>query len=191
MRFKSGLFPPFLSFLFLLFSAHTSLVIADSSIQHSNQNSLEDPFLWVEKLGSSDWIEREESAEKLLEAGEASVEALRTALTHPDLEVQPWIEDELVVFCAPDHPLAGKPRLDDHDLKAATWIVRESGSGTRQTFERGMHGILPDLNLLLELEHTEAIKRLAALAADATGATAAADGGCGCFACCGPLRPMS
>ncbi len=37
--------------------------------------------------------------------------------------------------------------------------MREPGSGTRQTFERGMHGILPDLNLLLELEHTEAIKR--------------------------------
>ena len=80
-------------------------------------------------------------------------------MNHRDLELLPWREDELVVFCAPDHPLAGKPRLDDHDLKAATWIVRESGSGTRQTFERGMHGILPDLNLLLELEHTEAIKR--------------------------------
>ena len=88
MRFKSGLFPPFLSFLFLLFSAQISLIIADSSNQHSNQNSLDDPFIWVEMLGSSDWIEREESAEKLLEAGEASVEALRTALTHPDLEVR-------------------------------------------------------------------------------------------------------
>ncbi|MAJ29553.1 hypothetical protein CBD41_09835 [bacterium TMED181] len=98
MRFKSGLFPPFLSFLFLLFSAHTSLVIADSSIQHSNQNSLEDPFLWVEKLGSSDWIEREESAEKLLEAGEASVEALRTALTHPDLEVRERVRELLSVI---------------------------------------------------------------------------------------------
>ena len=37
--------------------------------------------------------------------------------------------------------------------------MREQGSGTRQSFERGMHGLLPDLNILLELEHTEAIKR--------------------------------
>ena len=37
--------------------------------------------------------------------------------------------------------------------------MREQGSGTRQSFERGMHGLLPDLNVLLELEHTEAIKR--------------------------------
>lgn len=80
-------------------------------------------------------------------------------INHRDLELLPWRGDDLVVFCAPEHPLASRERLDDHDLKAATWIVREPGSGTRQTFERGMHGILPDLNLLLELEHTEAIKR--------------------------------
>lgn len=80
-------------------------------------------------------------------------------INHPDLDLLPWRDDELVVFCAPEHPLAGKGRLDDHDLRAATWITREPGSGTRQTFERAMHGILPELNLLLELEHTEAIKR--------------------------------
>ena len=80
-------------------------------------------------------------------------------INRPDLELLPWRADDLVVFCSPEHPLAGRERLDDHDLKAATWIVREPGSGTRQTFERGMHGILPDLNILLELEHTEAIKR--------------------------------
>ena len=51
--------------------------------------------------------------------------------------------------------------LTAHDLLSATG--REtSGDGYRRlrdAFERGMHGILPDLNLLLELEHTEAIKR--------------------------------
>src|SRR3989338_6927276 len=25
---------------------------------------------------------------------------------HPDIAVQPWVEDQLVVFCAPQHPLA-------------------------------------------------------------------------------------
>src|SRR5690606_27084630 len=28
--------------------------------------------------------------------------------THRDVEVIPWIADELVIFSAPDHPLAGK-----------------------------------------------------------------------------------
>mgnify|MGYP000123709727 FL=1 len=80
-------------------------------------------------------------------------------LNHTDLELLPWREDELVVFCSPNHALAGKEALTDEDLRAAHWIVRESGSGTRQTFERGLHGLVPELDLALELEHTEAIKR--------------------------------
>lgn len=80
-------------------------------------------------------------------------------LTHPDLEVIPWQDDELVVFCAPTHPYARRKKISDEDLLAATWIVRETGSGTRQTFDRAMHGLLPQLTLLPELQHTEAIKR--------------------------------
>ncbi len=76
-----------------------------------------------------------------------------------DLDVMPWRDDELVVFCSPRHPLAGKPALSDQDLLDATWILRETGSGTRQTFDRALHGLLPQLNILLELQHTEAIKR--------------------------------
>lgn len=74
------------------------------------------------------------------------------------LEVVPWRDDELVVFCAPDHPFAQRPALDDRDLREASWIVREPGSGTRQTFEHAMHGILSELRIVLELQHTEAIK---------------------------------
>ncbi|WP_444918707.1 LysR family transcriptional regulator [Microbulbifer sp. JMSA003] len=80
-------------------------------------------------------------------------------INHPDLEIIPWRHDELVVFCAPNHPLASRKRLADKDLIGATWITRESGSGTRQTFERAMVGLLPQLHILLELQHTEAIKR--------------------------------
>ena len=80
-------------------------------------------------------------------------------LNHPDLEMIPWRGDELVVFCAPDHPLAKRARLKDEDLRAATWILRETGSGTRQTFERALAGLVPELNIRLELQHTEAIKR--------------------------------
>lgn len=78
---------------------------------------------------------------------------------HPDLEVTRWRGDELVCFCAPGHALAGTKQLTDEQILAARWIVREQGSGTRQTFDRGMHGLLPALNVELELQHTEAIKR--------------------------------
>lgn len=90
---------------------------------------------------------------------ELDIGLIEGELQASELEVIPWREDRLVAFCSPDHPLAGKGELTDDDLRAATWILREQGSGTRQSFERGMHGLLPDLNVLLELEHTEAIKR--------------------------------
>lgn len=78
---------------------------------------------------------------------------------HPDLEVTPWREDELQVFCSPNHPLASKTELEDHELLAATWILREPGSGTRQAFDRAMQDLLPSMTIGLELQHTEAIKR--------------------------------
>jgi DNA-binding transcriptional LysR family regulator len=80
-------------------------------------------------------------------------------LHHPDLEVSKWREDELQIFCSPNHPLAKKKNISNADLLSAQWILREPGSGTRQAFDRAMHDLLPDLNIRLELQHTEAIKR--------------------------------
>lgn len=77
----------------------------------------------------------------------------------PDLAVRPWRDDELVVFCSPRHPLAQRGTLEDNDLREARWILREAGSGTRQAFDRAMHDLLPELRIMLELQHTEAIKR--------------------------------
>lgn len=78
---------------------------------------------------------------------------------HPDIEVQPWIADELVVFCAPNHPLANHPKVTLEQLLLEPWILREKGSGTRETFDRAWHGQHAKLKIRLELEHTEAIKR--------------------------------
>ena len=78
---------------------------------------------------------------------------------HPDLVVERWVEDELVVFCAPSHPLAGKGSAHVAELEQASWIVREAGSGTRETLDQALrqHRFSPSIRL--ELEHTEAIKR--------------------------------
>jgi DNA-binding transcriptional LysR family regulator len=89
---------------------------------------------------------------------EIDVGLIEGELHDSDLEVSRWCDDELVVFCAPNHPFAKKRALHDDDLRAATWIVRERGSGTRQAFEHAMHGLLSELKITLELQHTEAIK---------------------------------
>lgn len=78
---------------------------------------------------------------------------------HPDLEVQPWVADELAVFCAPSHPLAQHGLASTETLTEQAWIQREQGSGTRLTFDQAMRHHRSALNIRLELEHTEAIKR--------------------------------
>ncbi|MEQ8955673.1 MAG: LysR substrate-binding domain-containing protein, partial [Gammaproteobacteria bacterium] len=90
---------------------------------------------------------------------ELDVGLIEGELHDPELEVRPWRDDELAVFCAPGHPLANQKELSEQDLLSVQWIVRERGSGTRQAFDRAMSGILPNLDLRLELQHTEGIKR--------------------------------
>jgi len=89
---------------------------------------------------------------------EIDVGLVEGEVVHADLEVTPWRDDRLVVFCAPRHPLARKRALKDEDLRRASWIVREPGSGTRQTFDRAMGSLLPELRIALALQHTEAIR---------------------------------
>lgn len=89
---------------------------------------------------------------------EVDIGMIEGEIQHRELELIPWREDELVVFCAADHPLARKRSLSTRDIKAAMWILREPDSGARQTFERAMAGLLTDINVYLELKHNEAIK---------------------------------
>lgn len=78
---------------------------------------------------------------------------------HPELIAEPWMDDELAVFCSPEHPLARSQSITIEDLVTATWILREQGSGTRETFDHAMRHHASGLKVRLELEHTEAIKR--------------------------------
>lgn len=83
----------------------------------------------------------------------------------PALQVRPWLEDELVLVCAPTHPvLLGDPRtrVGLKALRQQRWLVREPGSGTREAVE---HALLPHLHQWsqpMQLGSTEAIKQAAA-----------------------------
>lgn len=79
-------------------------------------------------------------------------------LHHADLETKPWREDKMLAFCSPSHAFANKTCLNDRDILELNWILREPGSAHRQTFDRAMTGLLPDLNIRAELTHNEAVK---------------------------------
>lgn len=90
---------------------------------------------------------------------EVDIGMIEGEITDKALELIPWREDRLVVFCSPEHPLAKKKNLTDKDIKQARWILREPESGARHTFARAMTGLMPEIDIYLEFKHNEAIKK--------------------------------
>lgn len=77
-----------------------------------------------------------------------------------DLVIRPWLTDVLVVVCAPDSPLAGhEVSLDE--LRSARWLLREPGSGTRETVENLLLPHLQHFDQTMVLGSSEAIRAAA------------------------------
>jgi DNA-binding transcriptional LysR family regulator len=102
-------------------------------------------------------ISNTESIANRVAGFELDIGLIEGEINDPLLEMIPWREDDLELFASPDHELATKAILSKADLLAASWILRENGSGTRQTFNRVLHDLLPQLNVVLEVQQPEAI----------------------------------
>ena len=68
--------------------------------------------------------------------GELDLGIVEGIVEHPKLHIQPFAQDEMVLIISPKHPLASKNEVELHDLKDETWIIRETGSGTRQAINQ-------------------------------------------------------
>ncbi|MDZ7277901.1 DNA-binding transcriptional regulator YeiE [Pantoea eucrina] len=75
----------------------------------------------------------------------------------PEIISEPWLEDELVIFAAPDAAILQQP-VTSATLAAAPWILRERGSGTREIVDYQLLSHLPPFQLGMELGNSEAIK---------------------------------
>jgi DNA-binding transcriptional LysR family regulator len=85
--------------------------------------------------------------------------------TEPQLAVRPWMADELVIVCSTRHPLArrgARRRVSAAELREASWLLREPGSGTREVVERALQPHLHVMKAEMELGSTEAITQAAA-----------------------------
>jgi DNA-binding transcriptional LysR family regulator len=83
----------------------------------------------------------------------------------PDVHIIPWFEDELLIVAAPEHALAEsskRRKLTAEQLKGAPWLMREPGSGTREAVELALLPHLENIQPVLTLGSSEAIKNAAA-----------------------------
>ena len=83
----------------------------------------------------------------------------------PSLVTDVVCEDELLVVCAPSHPLARLASVPPDVLVQHAYVCREPGSGTREVIDRHLqqHGMAPEsLQPVMELGSPEALKGVVA-----------------------------
>ncbi len=76
-----------------------------------------------------------------------------------DLCWEPFAENPIVVIARKDHPLAGIPNIPINRLNDEPFIMRETGSGTRQAVQRLFTEHQVSVRTRLELGSNEAIKQ--------------------------------
>ena len=76
-----------------------------------------------------------------------------------DVEAQAFLDNPLVVVAPPNHPLAREHAIPLSRLQEETFLVRESGSGTRIAMERFFSNRHMRLNTGMEVGSNEAIKQ--------------------------------
>lgn len=82
----------------------------------------------------------------------------------PQIQVVPWREDELVLVASPEYAMQHglqQEGVPTSRLEQVNWILREPGSGTRETLERFLMPKLIHLRSGLEFSDHEAVKRAA------------------------------
>jgi DNA-binding transcriptional LysR family regulator len=76
-----------------------------------------------------------------------------------DLQIEPFLDNPLVVVARRDHPLANISNIPITALDGEAFVMRESGSGTRQAIQKLFDQNNISVKVRLELGSNEAIKQ--------------------------------
>jgi DNA-binding transcriptional LysR family regulator len=80
-------------------------------------------------------------------------------LISDEIEMLPWLIDELVLIVSPGHPLARKRQVKPRDLAKERFIYREPGSATRAVVEKNLRELNLPLEAAVEMGNPEAVKQ--------------------------------
>jgi DNA-binding transcriptional LysR family regulator len=97
-----------------------------------------------------------------VEDGRVEIGVVGATPTSRALEARQLMADELVLVVGGEHPWAGRKTVSLDDLRQEPMIVRERGSGSRETFEQALEGVGLDLaafRIVGEIASTQAVKQ--------------------------------
>jgi len=78
------------------------------------------------------------------------------------LESRPLMDDDLVLAVPPEHPWVARKTVTVEDVKREPLILRERGSGSRETLENGLKALgqaLENFHVIAEIASTQAVKQ--------------------------------
>jgi len=104
-------------------------------------------------------ISNSERVITMLTAGQAHIGLIEAPITHQQLLISPWKDDQLVIFCSQENELAKQNELSLEQMQEQRWILREHGSGTRSVFVSAtqQQGVM--VRNSMDLARQEAIKQ--------------------------------
>jgi len=77
---------------------------------------------------------------------------------HPDVLVQKWLEDELVLVCSPRHPRGNCELLAVSEIPQLSYVLRERESSMRITLDRALADIgIHQIPIAIEVGSTDTI----------------------------------
>ena len=77
---------------------------------------------------------------------------------HPDVLVQKWLDDELVLVCSPKHALGSRAVLTVAEIPQLSYVLRERESSMRITLDRALADIgIGDVPIAMEVGSSDTI----------------------------------
>lgn len=93
-----------------------------------------------------------------LATGLSDLALLELAPDHPDILVQKWLDDELVLVCGSAHPLWGCEMISLNEVDQLRYVLRESMSAMRLTLDKALQDIgIEQIPVAMEVGSTDTI----------------------------------
>ena len=103
---------------------------------------------------------RPDQVYELILSGVANLGIVAYPASHPQINIIPFRDDQLVFVCSPDHPRAQQRKVTLQQLKGERFVGFELGLPTREAIDRMLDEAGVTVNQVAEYDDIDTIKRM-------------------------------